>query len=276
MTVSSIAPHVPPPLLAGYARLHQVFPELRIHHRPPQSGHGWVRTADILRSPSALRELIAFDARQGLARYGTPLRPDVAAGFCLHRYCWPTALLFTLPWFLERRVPRIPAEQVSIRRATGELTFHYEEFHCLPGDPAAAFPGARTVPDEAALRAALLAALTEHLTPVLAAFRPEVRRGPHTLRSMATDDVIEGLWYIGSLLGEEQRAAAELTELLPQDSSDFFTPGPDGPGFRLLEYPDAAPMRTRTRLSCCLFYTVRPAESCFSCPRACAAKAHRA
>ncbi len=126
------------------------------------------------------------------------------------------------------------------------------------------------VPDEAALRAELRSALTEHLTPVLAAFRPEVRRGPHTLRNMATDDVIEGLWYIGSLLGEEERATVDLAELLPGPAGGGFLTG--GPGFRLLEQPGSRPMRTRTRLSCCLLYTVRPAESCFSCPRACTEK----
>ncbi|GAA2145169.1 (2Fe-2S)-binding protein [Kitasatospora kazusensis] len=254
-----------PPLLAGYARLGEVFPGLRIRPGPPRSGRGWIRTADFLRDRDTLRELIAFDARQGPARYGAPLRPDVAAGFCLHRYCWPVALLFTLPWLLERRVPRIPAEQVSIRRRTGELTVQATDFLCLPDDPAAALPAARVVPDEAALRAGLRAALTEHLAPVLAAFRPEVRRGPHTLRAMATDDVIEGLWYVGSLLGEEERAAAALAGLLPGDAS-WFTGGPD---FRLLERPGSPPLRARTRLSCCLLYTVGAAESCFSCPRSC-------
>ncbi|MDH6579236.1 iron-sulfur protein [Kitasatospora sp. MAP5-34] len=254
-----------PPLLTTYARLGEVFPELHIRSGPPRSGQGWIRTADFLRNPDTLRELIAFDARQGLAQYGEPLRPDVAAGFCLHRYCWPVALLFTLPWFLERRVPRIPADQVSIRRSTGELTFRATEFHCLPDDPAAGLPTARVVPDEAALRAELLATLTEQLAPVLAAFRPEIRRGPHTLRGMATDDVIEGLWYIGSLLGEEERATAELAGLLPGATEGTCFTG--RPGFRLLEHPGSPPMRTRTRLSCCLLYTVGPAESCFSCPR---------
>ncbi|GAA0655297.1 (2Fe-2S)-binding protein [Kitasatospora atroaurantiaca] len=278
MTVSSIEPRpaapeaeVTPepeatPLLGSYARIGSVFPELRISPGAPRSGDGWTATTEFVQNLDALRELIAFDARQGLAEYGEPLRPDVAAGFCLHRYTWPVALLFTVPWLLERRVPRIPVEQVSIRRSTGELTVRALEFSCLPDDPAAALPGARVLPDEAALGAELLVALTEHLTPVLAAFRREVRRGPHTLWGMATDDVIEGLWYLGSLLGEEQRAAADLAKLLPGTEQPPFV---GGAGFRLLEQPGAAPMRTRTRVSCCLFYTVRPAEACFSCPRTC-------
>ncbi|MER5640722.1 (2Fe-2S)-binding protein [Kitasatospora sp. NPDC002227] len=275
MTASSIAPPaVTPtatPLLGSYARLREVFPGLRVHHRPPRSGQGWTRTADLLRSRPALRELIAVDAHQGLARYGRPLRPDVAAGFCLHRYCWPAALLFTLPWFLERRVPHIPAEAVALRRRTGELSFQHEGFSCLPDDPAARLPGARVVPDEPALRARLLAALADHLAPVLASFRPELRRGPHTLHAMATDDVVEGLWYAASLLGLGERAAQELTVLLVEGSSDLLCIGPGAAGFRFTERPGAAPVRTRARISCCLFYTVQPAEACSGCPRRCRA-----
>jgi len=264
MTASSVEPRPaalagPPPLVGSYARLTAVFPDLRIHCALPRSGEGWTATADLLHDPEALDALIAYDARLSVEQYGRAARPDVAAGFCLHRYTWPVALAFTLPWLLERRVPRLPAERVSINRHSGELTVHAAEFHCLPDDPAAALPGARVVPDRAALRAALLAAIVEHLTPVLAAFRPRVRRGPRTLWGMTTDDVIEGLWYVGSLLGEERRAARELAELLPGDGP---APYPGGAGFRMQDG-----MRTRTRLSCCLFYTVRPDEACFSCPR---------
>ncbi|MDH6123968.1 (2Fe-2S)-binding protein [Kitasatospora sp. GP82] len=278
MTVSSIVAAQPapgpkaaqaPPLLGSYARLGEVFPGLRIHAGPPRTGKGWTATTDLVQDPAALRKLIAYDAALGLTEYGEPLRVDVAAGFCLHRYTWPVALLFTLPWFLERRVPRIPVAGVSIRRSAGELTVRPSGFSCLPGDPAAALPDARMVADERALRAELLASLAEHLTPVMAAFRPEVRRGPRTLWGMATDDVIEGLWYLGSLLGEEDRATAELAELLPSTGAAQ-PPFVAGTDFRTVEQPDSAPMRTRTRVSCCLFYTVRPEEACFSCPRTCA------
>ncbi|GAA2243046.1 MULTISPECIES: (2Fe-2S)-binding protein [Kitasatospora] len=275
MTVSSTAaaaqavpvPQAPPPLLGSYARLGQVFPGLRVHAGPPRTGHGWARTADFVRHPDALGKLIAHDAALGLAEYGRPLRPDVAAGFCLHRYNWPVALLFTLPWLLERRVPRIPVERVSVRRSSGELTVQPDGFACLPDDPAAVLPGARVVPDEQALRDGLLAALAEHLAPVLAAFRPELRRGPRTLWGMATDDVVEGLWYIGSLLDEEAGAVAALELLLPDDERR--PPFVGGAGFRPAKRPDSPSTWMRARVSCCLFYTVRPAEACFSCPRTC-------
>ncbi|GAA4994586.1 hypothetical protein GCM10025734_24640 [Kitasatospora paranensis] len=159
---------------------------------------------------------------------------------------------------------------MAINRSTGELAVRPVESVVLPGDPpasAAAVGGraraggadVRVVPDEAALRAELLAAVAEHLAPVVAAFRPRVRRGPRTLWGMVTDDVVEGLWYLGGLFGEEDRAAAELTALLPGDGPAPFV---GAAGFR---HEDA--MRTRTRTTCCLFYTVRPEEPCFTCPR---------
>ncbi|MFF0295831.1 iron-sulfur protein [Kitasatospora sp. NPDC004614] len=247
-------------LHGSWRRLTKVFPGLRIHPAAPRTGAGWTTAAALATDPAALDATIAFDERLGLELYGTPTRPDVTAGFSLHRYAWPAALAFTLPWFLERRVPVLPVERVSINRATGELTARPTAFHCLPDDPAADRPNALVVPDRPALDAALRTALADHLAPVLHAFRPRVRRGPRTLWALATDDVVDGLWYLATLLGEEPRAVAELTALLTADASSAPFVGP--PGFR-----EEGGHRTRTRVGCCLFYTVRPAEPCFSCPR---------
>ncbi|MFJ6214093.1 (2Fe-2S)-binding protein [Streptomyces sp. NPDC092296] len=259
-------PRTARPCTAAYARLAEVFPALRVEQGAPRSGGDWVTVADLVRDPAALRRLIAVEEARGPAEYGQPLRPDVAASFALHRYAWPVCLLFSLPWFLERRVPRLPVDAVSMNRPAGMLTAEPVTFACLPDDPAAGLPHARVVPDEAALRRELLAAVAEHLEPLLAVFRPQLRRGPRTLWGMATDELVEGLWYLGSLLGEEERAAAELTELLPGTTPPFAGRA----GFRPLDQgPGQEPIRTRTRVSCCLFYTVRPAEACFSCPRTC-------
>jgi len=248
------------PCQGSWRRLAELFPDLRIHPAAPRTGPGWTTAAALATDPAALDATIAFDERLGLELYGVPARPDVTAGFSLHRYAWPAALAFTLPWFLERRVPVLPVDQVSINRSTGELTARPSAFHCLPDDPAADRPDARVVPDRPALDAALRAALADHLAPVLEAFRPRVRRGPRTLWALVTDDVVDGLWYLSTLLDQEPRAVAELTALLPGDASS--APFVGAPGFR-----EEDGHRTRTRVSCCLFYTVRPAEPCFSCPR---------
>ncbi|OKJ08214.1 (2Fe-2S)-binding protein [Kitasatospora sp. CB01950] len=248
------------PCQASWRRLTEVFGDLRIHPAAPRTDPGWTLAAALATDPAALDATIAFDERLGLELYGAPSRPDVTAGFSLHRYAWPVALAFTLPWFLERRVPALPVDRISINRTTGELTARPTAFHCLPDDPAAGRPDALVVPDRPALDAALRTALADHLAPVLDAFRPRVRRGPRTLWALVTDDVVDGLWYLSTLLDEEPRAVAELTALLPGDASS--APFVGTPGFRR-----EGGHRTRTRVSCCLFYTVRPAEPCFSCPR---------
>ncbi|MBP0455452.1 (2Fe-2S)-binding protein [Kitasatospora sp. RG8] len=272
------AARAPQPCTASHRRIGELFPALRVHCTPPRTGDGWLGGADLLARPEALRELIAHDARQGLVQYGRPLRPDVAAGFGLHRFTWATALLFTLPWFLERRVPLLTPADVSVRRSSGELTARPGAFVCLPGDPAAGLPGARTADGEPELAAGLRTALAGFLTPVLAAFRPEVRRGPRTLWAMATDAAVEGLWHVGGLLGEEERARTELTALFapapaectPGASVSPFTPGagfthpaPAAPGTPHPGPPDG----DRSRASCCLVYTARPEAMCGGCPR---------
>ncbi|GHF40609.1 hypothetical protein GCM10018790_17780 [Kitasatospora xanthocidica] len=311
------------PGAASYHRLTGLTPVLAVRCAAPRRGNGWLPAADLTTRPEAVRELIAHDARRGLARYGQPLRPDVAAGFGLHRFVWPVSLLFTLPWFLERRVPLLAPGDVSLRRRPEavELTVRPTGFVCLPDDPAAGrggpgggdqaggrgglggsrgdqaggSPQARTVPDESALAAELRCTLGEFLTPVLAAFRPETRRGPRVLWAMATDAVVEGLWYAGGLLGEPERARAELSALLapgesggragsahapgadghPAPAPAPFTPGagfaPPAPGRDdASAAPGAAPDASdtdRARASCCLVYTVEPGEMCGGCPR---------
>lgn len=288
------APEPPTPCAPSYHRLTALAPMLDVRCAPPRHGDGWLPVAAVTTDPAALHELVAHDARQGLARYGRPLRPDVAAGFGLHRFVWPVSLLFTLPWFLERRVPLLGPGDVSVHRgpASMELTVRPEAFVCLPDDPAAGAPGARTVPDEDALAAELRCALGQFLTPVLAAFGPGARRGPRVLWAMATDAVVEGLWYAGGLVGEQERAGAELSALLaPGTAGETGTPGGSGsgpactPGAGRGPAPAPAPFTPgagfalpapgctgasgteRARASCCLVYTVESAEMCTGCPR---------
>jgi ferric iron reductase protein FhuF len=138
-------------------------------------------------------------------------------------------------------------------------------FACLPGDPAAALPGARVVPDEEALRAEVRAAVAEHLEPVLAGFGPRMRRRGRALWGMATDEVVEGLWYVAHLLGEERRAMRELELLLPGSTQPYV----GSAAFRELTGPNGESLPTRDRASCCLFYTLRPEDTCTTCPRTC-------
>ncbi|MFD9409934.1 (2Fe-2S)-binding protein [Streptomyces sp. NPDC059989] len=273
-TFTAPSPTLPPapagsPVADAYARLAEVFSGLRVveraAHEPAPRGVGWVGADELAAGGAALDAFLAWDNAQVLKDYGRQARPDVVASFGLHRYAWPACLLITLPWFLHRRVPRLPAADVAFHRTLGRMAVHVAEFACLPDDPAAALPGARVVPDEEALREEVRAAVAQHLGPVLEGFGPRMRRGRRALWGMVTDEVVEGLWYVGHLLGEEQRAMAELEALLPGSTAPYT----GGAGFRTLAGPDGTELPTRDRASCCLFYTIRPDDTCVTCPRTC-------
>ncbi|MGW1591062.1 (2Fe-2S)-binding protein [Streptomyces sp. NPDC002386] len=257
------------PFTSAYARLTAVYPGLTVTEPDPAralpEGGGWIAAARLAEGGDELDAFLAWDEAQVLRDYGRRARPDVVASFGLHRYAWPACLLITAPWFLRRRVPRLPVTAVSYDRPAGRMAVRPASFACLPGDPAAALPGAVVVPDEEALRAEVRAAVAEHLEPVLDAFGPRMRRRGRALWGMATDEIVEGLWYVAHLLGadEERRAVRELELLLPGATRPYA----GSAAFRVLTGPDGEPLATRDRASCCMFYTVRPEDTCATCPR---------
>ncbi|MFJ4642252.1 (2Fe-2S)-binding protein [Streptomyces bobili] len=264
----------PSAMADAYARLAEVYPGLTVrelaHGEPAPRGAGWVSAAALAEGGADLDAFLAWDDAQVVRDYGQPARPDVVASFGLHRYAWSACLLITVPWFLHRRVPRLPVTHVSCDRTGDGMRMAVrapESFACLPGDPAAALPGARVVPDEEALRAQVRAAVAEHHEPVLAGFGPRTRRRGRALWGMVTDDVVEGLWYVAELIGggEGDRARHELELLLPGATRPYV----GSAAFRDLTGPDGEPLPTRDRASCCMFYTVRPEDTCATCPRTC-------
>ncbi|MER5882937.1 (2Fe-2S)-binding protein [Streptomyces sp. NPDC001941] len=272
MTVPALLPALSSPVTEAYERLSDAFSGLRVRElaegeAAPRDG-GWVGAWELAAGGPALDAFLAWDNAQVLRDYGQQARPDVIASFGFHRYAWPACLLVTVPWFLQRRVPRLPVEGVAFQRALGHMTVSVTEFACLPGDPAAALPGARVLPDEDALRAEVRDAVAQHLGPVLEGFGPRMRRGRRALWGMATDEIVEGLWYVAHLLGEEARGMRELELLLPGTAKPYV----GTPGFRELAGPEGRPLPTRDRASCCLFYTLRPEDTCSTCPRTCDAE----
>ena len=254
------------PTASAYARVTEVLPFLRIDEEAPRSGDGWVTAADLTAAGDALEAYLAAEDARIRQDHGRPARPDVVATFGLHRYAWPACLLVTMPYFLLRRVPRVPLTRVSFHRDLGRMTVDSPSFACLPDDPAAQLPQARVVPDAEALRQEVREAVAAHLGPVLEAFRPRMRRGPHALWGLITDEIVEGLWYVGHLLGMEERAVAEAERLLPGTVASLF---PGGASFRTLTGPNGERLTTRDRASCCLYYTLRPENTCVTCPRTC-------
>ncbi|KUO03159.1 (2Fe-2S)-binding protein [Streptomyces caeruleatus] len=268
---------VPPSALTdAYTRLTEVFPGLGITQLTPDAQlprhDGWITATALAEGAAGLDAFLAWDDTQIRRDYGQPARPDVVASFGLHRYAWPVCLLITVPWFLHRRVPRFPVTHVSYDRTApglplGRLAARPTTFACLPDDPAAALPGARVVPDEEALRTEVRTAVAEHLEPVLAGFGPRMRRRGRALWGMATDEVVEGLWYVAHLFGdgEQNRARRELELLLPGATKPYV----GSAAFRELTGPNGESLPTRDRASCCMFYTLRPEDTCPTCPRTC-------
>ncbi|ELS57598.1 (2Fe-2S)-binding protein [Streptomyces viridochromogenes] len=263
-------------LTDAYTRLTEALPGLDITQPTADEElphtHGWHTAASLAEGGSDLDAFLAWDDAQILRDYEQSARPDVVASFGLHRYAWPACLLITVPWFLLRRVPRYPVTHVSYDRTApglplGRLAARPTTFACLPGDPAALLPGARVAPDEEALRAEVRAAVAEHLEPVLAGFGPRMRRRGRALWGMATDEVVEGLWYVAHLFGdgEQDRARRELELLLPGATKPYV----GSAAFRELTGPNGESLPTRDRASCCMFYTLRPEDTCATCPRTC-------
>ncbi|MGK5529992.1 (2Fe-2S)-binding protein [Streptomyces sp. URMC 129] len=256
------------PLAPAFARVAEVMPALRVSEEAPRHGDGWTRASELAAGGPALAELLARNDERLRAEYGTRARPDVVAGFALHRYAWPAAVLFTFPYFLLRRVPWLTPDDVSFNPGEGRVTVRATAFTCLPDDPAASHPLARVVHGDEALRAAVRRAAADHFGPILAAFGPHMRRGPRALWGAATDELVEALWYMGSLVGEEERAMTEAGLLLPGSTAPFAR----GAAFRELTGPDGKRLRTRDRASCCMYYTLRPQDTCVTCPRTCDAE----
>jgi FhuF 2Fe-2S C-terminal domain len=259
-----------------YRRLRALCPALEVGIVAPHSPvrRGWTDTAALLAQPSLLDAFLDAGAVRIRDRYGHDARPDVVATRLLHAYLWAVCLLMSGPWYLRRRVPRIRPGDIRVEIATGALDLVPGPFACLPGDPAGAVPGIRVLPHEESLAAELRHAVTDHVRPLLAVLGPRLRRGPRAVWGMVGDDLVSGIWHLGRALGREEEAVRLATGLLPGPVEPF----PGGADFRRLvgttgtAGTTGGSLVTRTRLGCCLHYTVRPAEACDTCPRVCDAE----
>ena len=259
-------------LLAGtYRQLGEVCEALtvRVADLEPAVTQIGVSGAELTKNQEALDAFLLAETARIQERYDHKPRRDVAASRALHDYAWSVGLLMSGVWYLTGRVPRIHPEDVRLDLTTGVFEISPRpDLTCLPGDPAAAFPGALTAPHEEVLRAELRVAVADHMGPLLSAIAPHIRRGPRALWGMVTDDLVSGIWYLGRMLGEEADAVRAATALLPSAVAPF----PGGAEFRHLTGSDGRQHTTRTRMGCCMYYTIRPAEACATCPRTCDAE----
>ncbi|MFG3258777.1 (2Fe-2S)-binding protein [Streptomyces sp. NPDC048172] len=266
-TAAAPAPPLSPtaPLARTYGRVLSLCEALdaRLVDAHPQ---GRPDGASLARDEEVLDAWIAAEAARVRARHGHEPRHDVAASRTLHTYLWSVSLLISGPWYLERRVPRLAPHEVALDLAGDVLEIvPGTDFACLPDDPAASAPGARVVAHEEALRAELRSAVADHVRPLLTAVGPRVRRGARALWGMVSDDLVSAIWHVGRVLGEERHAAGEATRVLPEPVRPF----PGGAAFRELPGTEGRSHLTRTRLGCCMYYTLAAAEACVTCPRTC-------
>jgi hypothetical protein len=254
-------------LALDYRRLVALCQSLHVEIAEPGSSvaQGWADGAELAVRPELLDAFLDAEARRIQNRHAHTARRDVVASRALHDYLWSVSLLMSGPWYLERRVPRIRPQDLRISLTADAYEIVPGTFACLPDDPAAELPGARVLPHAEALRAELRAAVADHVRPLLAAIGPQLRRGPRALWGMVGDDLVSGIWHLGSVLGQERGAVRAAGELLPGPVPPF----PGGAGFRQLTGREGQSYTTRTRLGCCLYYTIRPAEACGTCPRTC-------
>lgn len=273
----SVAPTIPPPgavartLRHDFARLTDLCDVLSVRVAVPgaEDGRTGVSAAELATDEAVLDAFVAAEAARIHHRHGVVPRRDVAASRALHDYAWSVSLLMSGTWYLAGRVPRIRPEDLRIDLASAEFTLTPgSDLACLAGDPAATLPGVLTVPHEEALRAELRAAVADHMAPLLEAIGPVTRRRSRALWGMVCDDLVSGIWYLGRTLGREDEAVAAATRLLPT----AVTPYPGGADFRHLTTDDGRRHPTRTRAGCCMYYTIRKAEACSTCPRTCDAE----
>ncbi|GCD98909.1 (2Fe-2S)-binding protein [Embleya hyalina] len=267
MTVLDLRQPAPCPAFAETFRaLGAACPVITVE--PGRPGVGMLHASRMAEDPDVLAEMLAAERTRIGATPAAEPRDDAIAMWALHGYAWYACLMLTGPWFLRRRVPLVALDEVWIapgsERVGRSFTVTSNTFACLPDDPDANAPGARVVAGEAALRALLLDRVAEHVEPLLAAFRPHLRRGERVLWSMVADEVVSGVWYLGRTLGEGDRAVRELGELLPGDVGRFKREA----GFRTLAGTEGRTHCNRTQSVCCLWYTLDPAALCSTCPRA--------
>ncbi|WP_406285630.1 (2Fe-2S)-binding protein [Embleya sp. NBC_00896] len=267
MTVLDLRQPVPCPAFADTFRALGVACPL-ITVEPGHPGAGMLHASRVAEDPAVLADVLAAERRRIIATLDADPRADAVAMWALHGYAWYACLMLAGPWFLQRRVPRVTLDDVWIDTAADRLrrsfTVTAGTFACLPDDPAAGAPGARVVADPAALRAELLRGVSEHLEPLLTAFRPHLRRGEQVLWGMVADEVVSGVWYLGRIRGEDERAVHDLGELLPGDTGRFKRDA----GFRVLPGTKGRSHCNRTQNVCCLWYTLNPDSLCSTCPRA--------
>ncbi len=211
----------------------------------------WIPATDLI-SGAALPGLL--DAAAGRWRAA----PAAAAALAWKSYTYRLVLPAVAGYVTARRVPLPRPDHVLLRYPTPQpqplvtVVLHRPEIAALPGDAMTTAGHATPVPDDAALAAALRAALIDdHLAPLAERFTERARLGRRTLLGSVASGVAHAVSRSTAVPAAVRTAVALLSALGLADLVDL-DESPRG-GFDV------------HRKTCCLAFTLPDPKICADC-----------
>ena len=253
------------PLAQTLDRVRKLNEYLKVEFGEPQ-GEEWLCLPDDVTSGAArLDTLIA--ATQARLRTKAP---NIVGSAMLQSYQWPVISSAVGCYLLDQRVPDIGAANVRLRyNAEGEaeaIAYTRGQFTVLANDPMAQHPDAVVVPDQAALRATLRAAIESHLGGVIAQFCTQLGCKARGLWLNVADSCTGTLIW---LMKEHQPAVsvsqieAEVEALVRVGGSPLNN---KQIGLLPLTYRDHTAVFL-DRATCCYWYKTEGGDYCSTCPK---------
>jgi hypothetical protein len=221
---------------------------------------GWVSAAEMMQPDSPhLADILARVA----AHYGaTDRRSPAALWFGHHAY-----IMMAFPmasYYLDRRVPHMTFTDLWLRfDEHGEVCAQAWEgraFSALASDPAAGDPGCEVVETREELQASLREQVLNYFEATVPAVRARCTFGTPGLWALVADYFANTFAWAAGLVGPECVGVAEVRLVAAPSprlrrKRDFIVVEHAGLTWNLID-----------RLSCCLYYTLKPGEYCLSCP----------
>ncbi len=224
-------------------------------------GAGWVLTSDLVKDSELLEALLGrIQSSRGIENRA------YAGTNWVRSYLWTILTTAVAAFLLERRIPDLRAENVSLHFGDGgfaeALALSSPRFFSLPDDPEAGHPDAVVLPSEEALLAWMREPIAEtHLQELIPTLRSlRIKRGTRVLRRLGTDAFAEAFMSVGQAADREAEALDAAEKLLAGPSP---LSGPAN--YFVLEY-EGGSAQTRVRNTCCLHYKVA-GSTCLTCPR---------
>lgn len=223
---------------------------------------GWVTPAELCREDGATldRMLAAIGA------HSKTVERRVQAAFLIGGYAWYVLAPVLGAYLLERRVPSLGHDDVSVWLSPGDapgcLALRTGRFSVLAEAPAADTRYVRVVPDETALRDMLHDEIVDHMSPIVGAVRARIPLSARAQWLEVADRVGSALHLVGRSIGEEERGIHEAESLVHRPGSPL-----DSPRSRFVTYEHLGQRRTvKLRGACCLSYRIAAQGYCMTCP----------